>query len=267
MQLCLNSLMWRGRSLPEALEAARVAGVSALELAATPACPHLRPLAGHEAVRELSGALEGWRVLAVMADHPDLARREEEGGEEAVEHTVAAVKAAKALGAPVVSTSLGGTEIDAWDTAWERALGALRLVLRETSRTGVRLAVELHADDVLDSLKKARRLLQEIPNPRLGLTLDTAFLYYRRIQLSEALEAAGERVYHVHLRDATRSDPYRAIGRGEVSFPAVFRALRAHGYDGALSVELRETESRHGLGVDEALAEAVPRLREWLEAE
>jgi sugar phosphate isomerase/epimerase len=256
MQLCLNTSAWRERPLQEALDAARAAGLDALDLDAGPGSLHLAPRTGREEALRLESALEGFRVLAVTAHHPDLCRRQEEGGDPAVEQIAAAVKAAKSLGAGVVSTTLGSTEIDAWDTAWERGLSALRWVLRETRRTAMRVAVEVDLGDVLDSLKKARRLLFEIPDARLGLSLDAGHLHYLRIQWSEILEAAGGRVYHVRLRDATRADPSRPLGTGEVSFPGVFRALRRYGYEGPLSLPAEAAG-------DDPTA-AVARLQEWL---
>jgi sugar phosphate isomerase/epimerase len=266
MKFCLNTRMWHDRPLPEALEAARALEIGALDLSATPDFPHLRPLEGLRGVEALKPLLEGWEVAAVTADHPDFPRAENEGGDAAIAYTVAAVKCARTLGVPVVAISLGSTEIDAWDSAWARAGSALRMVLRETSRTGVRLAVRLDLGDVLNSLRKARRLLEEIPDPRLGLALDTGFLHYLRVQLREILEAAGGRVYHVTLRDAGRNDPFRPIGAGEVSFGATFRALRDYGYEGALSLDLREAERGTAATVEQALAEAAPRLRELLES-
>jgi len=265
MQLALSTRMWQDRPLAEALEAARATGITALDLNAAYVHPHLRPTDGPDAVREARPLLKEWQVLVVSADHPDLARDRSEGGSDAMRYTLSAIKTARALGADVVSTSLGSTEIDAWDTAWERARRALMQIVQKSSASEVRLAIELNADDVLNSLKKARRLLEEIPHPRLGLTLDTAMLHYLRIQLNEALDVAGERLFHVHLRDATRTDPYRNIGAGEVSFPATFRALRQHGYEGPLSIELERTQERHGMTIDDALAEAVPKLQQWME--
>ncbi|HEU4752515.1 MAG TPA: sugar phosphate isomerase/epimerase, partial [Armatimonadota bacterium] len=259
--LALSTQMWPDRSLAEALQAASETGVRALDLAATPDVPHVRPLAGREGAEALKPLLQGWKVVALTADHPDLARAEEEGGAEAVEWTIGAMRCAGILGARVVSTSLGRTDIDAWETAWNRAVTALRQVLHETRRTGVRLAVEIHLDDVLDSLRKARRLLEAIPDPRLGLTLDTAYLQHLRIQFRDALEVAGDRLYMVHLRDAAPGDPFRNLGEGRVSFPATFRALREHGYDGPLSLELLR------LPPGEALPPALARLREWLDGE
>jgi sugar phosphate isomerase/epimerase len=264
MELCLSTLMWPDQPIQESLAAAAPFEVRCLDLAAAAAHRHVPLSQGDEAIRELRESLEGWKVAALTADHPDLSRAPREGGAEAVAHTLGAVRAASALGARVVSISLGSTDIDAWETAWGRAVAALRQVLHQTARLPVRLAVKIHADDVLDSLKKARRLLVEIEDPRLGLTFDTAMLYYRRIDLREALDAAEGRLYHVHVRDATRSEFCLSVGRGEVRFGPVFRALREYGYDGALSIELLRTQERHGLAVEEALAESVPLLREAL---
>lgn len=261
MVLALNTLMWHDLPLAEALAAAARAGVTTLDLGATTACPHVDPL--HFDAKQVLPQLEGYRVAAVTADHPGMPCLEEDGGDDAVDHTVAAIRAARALGARVVSISLGSTGVDAWDMAWTRATNALKMILHRTANSGARIAVELHADDVLNSQKRLRRLLEEIPNPRLGVTLDTGYLYYLRIPVSALLEITGDRLYHVHLRDATRTDPYRAIGHGEVHFPAVFRTLKAHGYTGALSLELYRTEQQ-GLTIDQAVAEAIPKLQEWL---
>jgi sugar phosphate isomerase/epimerase len=242
LKLCLNTLIWSGLPLADALRAASELGVNTLELGATPECAHLNPLGGREALAELRATLQGFEVAAVAADHPHLSRREEEGGDEAVSHTIGAIKRAGDLGARVVTVTLGATEVDAWDTAWERAFTALRMVLYHTARSKVKVAVLVSTEDVLNSVRKARRMLDAIENPRLGLALDTGFLQYQRIQLTEALLVAGERLHHVRLRDGTRTDPDRAIGEGEVNFAAAVKHLRQHGYQGALSLSVTDPQ-------------------------
>jgi sugar phosphate isomerase/epimerase len=261
MKFSLNTCTGSGHSLAEIVEAAKAAGITAFDLSATPDCDHLQAAEGREASARLRPLFEGCQVVAVTADHPDLARREDEGGDEAVAYTVDALKRAAELGAGVVVTSLGNTDVDAWDTTWERGMTALRMVLHQTVRTRVRLAVEITADDMLNSLKRVRRLLSAVDDPRLGLSLDTGFLYYHRIQLSEVLLAAGERIHHVHLRDATRTRSHRSFGTGEVRFPPVLRALRQHGYAGALSLRLGDPRNP----LDTPLAEAITAARAILE--
>lgn len=266
MKLCINTLIWPDLSLEQALAAAAsVTDIRTVELGATYTHPQMGPIGEDAQLERLRDIVVGWKVAAVTADHPDFPREVNEGGAAAIAHTVAAVKAASALGAGVVSLSLGATDVDPWERAWDRAMDALWEVLRLTNRTRVRLAVRLHVDDVFDSLNKARRMLATVNDPRLGVALDTGILYYRRIELKEALKVIGPKLFHVHVRDATRGDLHRAIGRGEVGFAAAFRTLRDAEYRGALSVELSRTQQKHGLTVESALAEALPLLQGWLE--
>lgn len=262
MKISLNTCTGSGQSLEEIVAAAREAGITAFDLSATPDCDHLQAGEGREASARLRPVLEGSEVVAVTADHPDLARREEEGGDEAVAYTVAALKRAAELGAGVVVTSLGSTDVDAWDTTWERAMSALRMVLHQTIRTRVRLAVEITPDDVLNSLKRTRRLLESVNDPRLGVSIDTGYLYYLRIQLSEVLQAAGDRVFHVHLRDASRTQTHLPLGEGEVRFPPILRALGQHSYAGALSLRLGDTRNPLTAPLSEVLPAALSRLEE-----
>ncbi len=253
--------MWAGLPLDEALEQARALGVTTLELCADHGQGHLDLLDLKNTAADLAPRLEGFRVAAISAAHPDMPRDETEGGAEAVNWTVRAIRAADTLGARVVVVSLGETEIEAWESTWSRALSALRLALHRTRSSAVRVAVEITTEDVLDSLKKAVRLLAEINDPRLGLTLDTATLYFRRIELREALRLTPRRVFHVQLRDATRTDHRLPFGKGQVSVPATVKALWDAHYRGVLSLELLDLE-RHGVTVHDAGSEVLPRLRE-----
>jgi L-ribulose-5-phosphate 3-epimerase len=263
VNLSLHTRIWRNQPLDDALAAARTLGITSLDLNAAPPQPHVDPLAGPAAWEALRPRLDGFTLAAVTADQPDLSRRRDEGGADAIDAGAAALRCATALGAPLVSTALGGTEVDPWDAAWERSANALGLVLQRTARSGIRLAVELGVEDVFDSLKKARRLFVELPDPRLGVTLDLGTLYYQRIELREALDLVGTRLLHVRLSDATRRANQLPIGHGEVSFPAALRTLRERRYRGALALDLGDTEPA-GLPRDAALAEIIPRIREWI---
>lgn len=264
MELSLATSIWRDRPLAEALDAARATGLNSLELDASAGSPHLNVTGGPEAWSYARTQVEGWRVGALYAPHPALPCSENEGGLEAVEHTVAAMKAAKVLGARVVVTSLGDTGIDAWDQAWSRSIGALRVIVKQGQRTGVRLAVELSRQDVLDSLKKVRRLLEEIPDTRLGIALDTGLTYVMRVDWPEALLATGPRLYHVRLRDATRRSTLQTLGTGEVRFASIFRQLRAYGYVGSMALAQDPPQDGKGPSVDEALAAGWPHLEQAL---
>lgn len=243
-------------AIPGGLRQARAAACEAVELVLVP------PVPARAAVQELCWALQGTAIAAVSVDLPDLSRAEEEGGLEAVEQLAAAIHLARALGAPVVATRLGSTEIEAWDAAWERTVSGLQHALRTTRRAGVRVAVALGGGDVLDSLKKARRLLETIPDPRLGIVMDAGTFYWLRLDFAEALRHLGERVYHVRLTDGTRSSQCLEFGAGEVRYLALLRLLRRFRYRQALALGGWE----HSPAGDIGAAAAATAVREWLAA-
>ena len=257
MKLCLNTWMWRGQPLADALAAAREWGADGVELDVRPGSAHCDPLAGRDAVVGVKSQLGGLSVAALAADSPDLTRLEEDGGDEAVAHLVAALKRAADLRAGVVITTLSTSDVDAWDTVWRRGISALRMALFQTARSPVKLAVLLSGDDALDSLRKVRRLLEGSGDPRLGIAIDTGRLHTLRMPLPEVLLNTGDRLFHVRLQDATRRGRSLPIGQGEVNFAATLRQLRAHGYRGAVSLSLAE-------GDPSAVAESLQQLHSWL---
>jgi sugar phosphate isomerase/epimerase len=260
LKLCLNTWMWRDQPLADVLATTRELEVGGVELDVRPGSPHFDPLAGRDEVVALKSQLGELRVQALAADNPDLTRLEEDGGDEAVAHLVAALKRAADLRAGVVTTSLGASDVDAWDTVWQRGLSALRMALFQTARSPVRVAVVLSGDDALNSIRKVRRLLEGVNDPRLGLAIDTGWLHYLRIPLPEALLAAGDRLYHVRLRDATRRDFNRPLGQGEVNFPALIRQLRQHRYGGAISLSLSEPPTPEALELARGLLRVEVKL-------
>jgi sugar phosphate isomerase/epimerase len=138
---------------------------------------------------------------------------------------------------------------------------ALETVL-EQAPISVRLAIEVHVNDVCNSLDKALHFIGGVDHPRLGVALDTSLLFHNRIDIDEAFAALGERLFHVHLRGATSQTYFAIPGRDEVDFARFFRRLREAEYNGALSLELYEVAERYGITTVEALREAVPYLRE-----
>lgn len=266
MRLALNTLMWAREPLQNVIRYATELGVPRLDVGALPGLGHLRLPAGEElnaTCDELAaGVPTDFRFVAVTADHPHLGADTDELRRHAVSYTAEACRAAEFLGAPVVGTSLGSAGEDRpWQAAAERAVQSLREVVAALP-TGTCLAVEIHVDDVCDSLEKAEHILAAIGDERVGVCFDTSLLFHNRIDVREAFRRLGSRLFHVHLRGATRSTYFAVPGRDEVDFATFFRQLRAAGYAGALSLELYEVEERYGVSTYDALAEALAYLRQ-----
>ncbi len=108
-------------------------------------------------------------------------------------------------------------------------------------RIGVRVMVEpVNPIDVpgffLTCLQDALDVLAEAAHPNLFLQFDLYHMGVTEPDLCAAIARAGPRIGHVQFADTPgRHEP----GSGDTDFAAAFAALRATGYDGAVSAEYR----------------------------
>ncbi|MGY1636109.1 sugar phosphate isomerase/epimerase family protein [Geodermatophilus sp. SYSU D00742] len=104
---------------------------------------------------------------------------------------------------------------------------------------GLDLLVEApHSRRLCADLDRAEQLYEALGDAPVGAVLDLSHVVAGGGDEVDAVRRFGDRVRHVHLRDAVRGDINRSIGRGEVDFPAAIDALTTAGYRGHYSLEL-----------------------------
>ena len=139
---------------------------------------------------------------------------------------------------------------------------------------GVKFALEVHPTEIAFDLYSAERALKALNNrEEFGFNFDPSHLIWQGVDPVEFIHAFPERIYHVHMKDASVTlngrtgiltshlpwgDPrrgwdFRSVGRGGVRFGEIIRALNCIGYDGPLSVEWEDT----GMNRDHGAAEAA----------
>jgi len=119
--------------------------------------------------------------------------------------------------------------------------GSLELVvesLRECARfdTSVRVALEplnRYESRLINTVEQALGVVERVGADNLGVLFDTFHAHIEERSLREAVSAASDRIFHVHLADSNRSVP----GYGHLAFREVLTALKGIGYQGALVVE------------------------------
>ena len=160
-------------------------------------------------------------------------------------------EAAKALGCSVLSLCSGtrfrehlwtpspenGSE-EAWADMEDTMLRAAQIA----ERSGVTLAVETEASNVIDTPQKARLLMDRIGSGRIGMILDPANLFHMgeakaenaRGTLDGAFAACGDRIVAAHGKDILPGEgiSFCGTGRGIVDFAYMARRLRESGYGG-----------------------------------
>jgi sugar phosphate isomerase/epimerase len=152
---------------------------------------------------------------------------------EALERSFAA---AHALGAEIVRT-FGWLREENPEQRDGQLVDMLSEARRRTAAAGLSLALENEHACNISTGQEARRILDRVPEPELGVVWDPGNqAILGSTPFPDGYEAVRERVMHVHVKDV-RDGRWAKIGTGVIDYLGQLRALAADGYDGCLSVE------------------------------
>ena len=107
---------------------------------------------------------------------------------------------------------------------------------------GVVLAFEPEVNNVVNSAKKARRLLDEIHSPHLKVTMDAANLFHAghlphmHEVLDEAFALLGKDIALAHAKDLSHDGDagHEPAGHGKLDYDRYLTLLHACGFNGPL---------------------------------
>ena len=142
-------------------------------------------------------------------------------------------------------------------------------ILDVFQETGVKFALEVHPTEIAFDIYSAHRALETLGHrEEFGFNFDPSHLIWQGIDPAEFIREFPDRIYHVHMKDASttlngrtgilashlpfgdhrRGWDFRSVGRGGVRFEEIIRALNDVGYDGPLSVEWEDSgmDRMHG---------------------
>ena len=146
-------------------------------------------------------------------------------------------------------------------------------ILDAARECGVRFACEVHPGQLAFDLYSAEAVLDAVGGrEEFGWTVDPSHLHWQGVDPVAFLRRFPDRVYHVHIKDATLTldgkagvlagyfpsgDPrrgwqFRSPGRGGIDWEAVIRGLNEIGYDGPLSVEWKDAGMNRDWGAEDA---------------
>ncbi|MEO0630196.1 MAG: sugar phosphate isomerase/epimerase, partial [Planctomycetota bacterium] len=146
-------------------------------------------------------------------------------------------------------------------------------ILNVFDEVGVRFALEVHPTEIAYDIPTTERAIEAVGGrAAFGFNFDPSHLIWQGIDPVRFLDRFGDRVYHVHMKDAARRPAddasilgshlhfgdarrgwdFRSVGRGEVDFDAIIRTLNRIGYDGPLSIEWEDPDMDRFHGAEEA---------------
>jgi sugar phosphate isomerase/epimerase len=144
---------------------------------------------------------------------------------------------------PLVSPAVSEAE------AWDLALRALERVLARGEELDVKVALEPCWGTLARDRYRAEYALARLDCAALAINFDPSHFVLSGDDIPGAVRAWGQRIAHVHLKDAfgVPADPaahregedftFLLPGDGVVPWPELLEALEAVDYDGAMAVE------------------------------
>ena len=188
---------------------------------------------------------------------------------QAIEKLKLLTSACAPMGTSVIATCTGSRDPGSmWrrhpdnetEKAWRVLRNTLEQVLPGAEAAGVVIAFEPEVNNVVNTAKKARRLIDEMGSPSLGVVMDASNLFGKgdlpRMTwiLDEAFELLGDHIAIAHAKDLDRDGDagHLAAGTGKLDYAHYVSLLCALPFDAPVIL--------HGLGEDQVDA-SVAMLR------
>jgi sugar phosphate isomerase/epimerase len=255
MELGIFAKTFSRPTVGQTLQAAAGVGLTAvqfnLSVLGLPTVPDTVPAEAIAATRE-AAARTGVELAAISGTfntaHPDPGVRKA-----GVARFPVLCQAASALGIPVITLSSGSRDPrNMWryhpdnstDAAWSDSRDSLTALAGAAAGHGITLAVEPEHANVLATAALARRMLDEIGSPALGIVFDAANLIDPALATPESMPTAitqavtllGPDIVLAHAKELTTGRRPVPAGAGMLPWDVITGALDGAGFGGTLVI-------------------------------
>ncbi|MEA3144792.1 MAG: hypothetical protein QOI53_191 [Verrucomicrobiota bacterium] len=254
-------------SLSANLDAIAATGAVSVQFDLVSAVAHTFPTELSEATIETikAGFSERQLTMAALSGTYNMIDPDPQARELGAKGLNRVIALAPKLGAQVVTLCTGSRDPSSmWqkhpdnDTpeAWADLLVQMEEAVRVAEDFGVTLGVEPEVGNTINSVRKARRLLDEVSSPQLKIVMDGANIFQRgqlphmRKVLDEAFELLGSDITLAHAKDLDQDGEagHVAAGRGRLDYPYYLELLRTSGFEGSIILHaLKPAEAKDRL--------------------
>jgi sugar phosphate isomerase/epimerase len=128
------------------------------------------------------------------------------------------------------------------DDAWADLLVQVESAVRTAERHGVVLGVETEVGNCINTVRKARKLLDQIASPHLKIIMDGANIFQKgelpqmRAKIDEAFELLGPDIALAHAKDLDRDGEAGHVpaGLGKLDYPYYLQCMKNSGFTGTI---------------------------------
>jgi sugar phosphate isomerase/epimerase len=240
-------------TLEARLDAAKACGLACVQMSMTcadlPEMPDQIPPELPERIRR-EAAARGIRIASVTGtfnmSHPDVERRRT-----GLRRLRVLAEACPRMGTSSIHVCTGTRDQNSmWrrhpdndsPQSWRDMVACMREATEIARQAKVVLAFEPEVNNVVDSARKARRLLDEIGSPHLKVTMDPANIFHAgelprmREMLDEAFALVGKDIVLAHAKDLDHDGDagHKPAGQGVLDYDRYLGLLRSYHFKGPL---------------------------------
>ena len=267
-RLAVSTNTYHSYSLAEALAGIAAAGATSVELTSVPGWTEHVPRDATDAdLQGIKDLLAQHGLTAIsLSGHSDLVT------DEGVEEFRKALRIARALGIPYVTTSTGGHDASSAGTLDEQReafLARIGGLADEAAADGITICLETHGG-LLATGAMAAELVRQIGKENVGINYDPGnVIHYGDTRPEGDIAAALDELAHMHVKDKIGGAGvwnFPAVGTGEIDFIALFSTTDAAGFTGPCSIEIEfQGEPWPALAdVNAAVADSVRFVRQFV---
>ncbi len=168
---------------------------------------------------------------------------DEEAHKERLELTSQVMELARDLGIgdhPVISMGAGGRTA-MWDTHRDLLVRLLGDYAELASEEGFTLAIEAHANAMIDRTERAIWVLDKVDDPRIKLHFDMVHFYLAGEPITETVHKLVPYTGHTHVTDARILDDkfeLLLLGQGDLDSVEYVKAMHDAGWDDFITLEV-----------------------------
>ena len=245
-RLGCSTISFRHLSLGTALAWIEALGFAEIDLGALPGvCDHVPYVLDREAVDEVTATVRtsGLRVRSINGDIGDLNRPLDAEARAARDRhlemllTLTAATGAQALVLPC--GALDHQPLTSLDDDLDLVAQELVRTADRAAEHGVQVWTEsLHFHRLCANIERAQQLTQRLADCPVRVVMDFSHIVASGADPEDFVGRFGDRIAHVHIRDAVPGNINLSVGRGSVDFARGLKALADKGYAGHFALEL-----------------------------
>ena len=177
---------------------------------------------------------------------------------------------ARIAGIPQLVLNVGLREqADDIDRALRLSASVLDELAEYARQAGISILLEMpHVWQLYHDAERSKQLLSHLTSNNIGVLLDSTHWHVSGYDIDDYVRFLGDRLWHVHLRDAAGKDSpagkYQleiTPGQGEVDFGLLGETLDAHGYSGTVTLETEYKNYQDPAEVDRENTQAIAHLK------